>query len=84
MAKVIDKAIVLYGTEQGEVARYKTLWEAYNGYKDVRRCDKEENMGFDAKEYYWLFEVTYDDHTFSERPLKFYVRNNKMYYKFID
>ena len=81
--EVIEKAIVLYRDDEGEVMRFKTLWEAYEGYKDVRRCDKEEKMGIDAKEYYWIFEVTFDDHTYTEREIKFYVRKGKMYWKYI-
>lgn len=83
MAKVINKDIVLYRDEEGEVQRFKTLWEAYEGFKEVRKCDKEEHMGIAANEYYWIFEVTYDDNTYTEQEIKFYVRNNKMYYKFI-
>lgn len=83
MKKVISKDIVLYGEEQGEVERYKTLWDAYYGYKEIRRTDKEENTGFDAKEYYWIFEVEFEDHSILEREIKFYVRNNKMYWKYI-
>ena len=83
MANVVSKDIVLYREEEGEVQRYKTLWEAYKGFKEVRRCDKEEKMGIDAKEYYWIFEVTFDDNTFTEREIKFYVRKGKMYWKYI-
>jgi hypothetical protein len=83
MKKVINKDIILYGEEQGEVVRYKTLWDAYYGYKEIRKQDKEENTGFDAKEYYWIFEVTFDDNTFTEREIKFYVRKGKMYLKYI-
>ena len=83
MANVVSKDIVLYREEEGEVQRYKTLWEAYKGFKEVRRCDKEEKMGIDAKEYYWIFEVTYDDNTFTEREIKFYVRKGKMYWKYV-
>ena len=81
--KIISKDIVLYREEEGEVQRYKTLWDAYRGFKEVRRSDKEERMGIDAKEYYWIFEVTYDNNTFSEREIKFYVRNGKMFWKYI-
>lgn len=83
MAKIINKDIVLYRDEEGEVQRYKTLWEAYEGFKEVRRVDKEEHMGIAANEYYWIFEVTYDDHTYTEQEIKFYVRKGKMYWRFV-
>lgn len=83
MSKVISKDIILYRDDEGEVMRYKTLWEAYEGFKEVRRMDKEEHMGINAKEYHWIFEVTYDDNTFTEREIKFYVRNKKMYWRYL-
>lgn len=83
MKKVISKDIVLYREEEGEVRRFKTLWEAYYGYKETRRVDKEERMGFGAEEYYWIFEVTFDDHTITEKEIKFYVRKGKMYWKYV-
>ena len=83
MTSIIDKSIVLYRDEEGEVQRFNTLWEAYEGFKEIRKCDIRERMGIEAKEYYWIFEVTYDDNTFSEREIKFYVRKGKMYWKFI-
>lgn len=79
----IKKEIVLYRDEEGEVLSYPTLWDAYNGFKEVRRVDKEEQMGIAANEYYWLFRVTYEDGTETEQEIKFYVRKNKMYYKMI-
>lgn len=77
--KIFNKDLVLYGEGQGEVLRCKTLWEAYNTFKEIKKEDKRNKL---KDEYYWTFEVEYLDYI-EVRNIKFYVRNNKMFYKFI-
>ena len=75
----MNKEIVLYGEEQGYVNSYKTLWDAYEGFKEIKKQDKKENI---EDNYYWMFE--YDkDNIHYERKIKFYVRNKKMFWKYI-
>ena len=81
--KAIKKEIVLCREDEGEVLSYPTLWDAYEGFKEVRRVDKEEKMGIAANEYYWIFRAEFEDGSSTEQDLKFYVRNNKMYYKML-
>lgn len=79
----MKKEIVLYREDEGEILSYPTLWDAYRGFKEVRRVDKEEKMCIAAKEYYWIFRVTKEDGTQTEQEIKFYVRNGKMFYKMV-
>ena len=79
----MKKEIVLCREEEGEVLSYPTLWDAYRGFKEVRRWDKESGFNCPASEYYWIFRVTKDDGTSTEQEIKFYVRKGKMYYKMI-
>lgn len=84
MKKVMEKEIVLCREEEGEVLSYPTLWDAYRGFKEVRRWDKEVGFNCPASEYYWIFRTNNPDGTpRTEQEIKFYVRNNKMYYKMI-
>lgn len=73
--------IVLY-CEGSEVKSYSSLWEAYTGFKEIRRVDKEYRNGFKASDYNWEFEYKKNNILYS-RPIKFYIRKGKMYYKFI-
>lgn len=77
--KVIEKAIVLYGEEQGEITSFSTLWEAYKEFKEIKREDKHYNI---KDTYYWQFEYIKDGVCYA-RPIKFYVRKNKMYWKYV-
>ena len=75
----MNKEIVLYGEQQGLIASYLTLWDAYRDWQDIKRQNKELNID---DTYYWQFEYdTEKEHIM--RPIKFYVRKNKMYWKFI-
>lgn len=73
--------IVLY-FEDSEVERYKTLWDAYRGFKEIRIVDNELKTGIKASDYNWEFEYEKNGTLYCQ-PIKFYVRRGKMYYKFI-
>ena len=73
----MNSEITLYGKEQGYIESYKTLWEAYESFKDIKRQDQIENI---KDNYEWYFEYDKENNHYMI-PIKFYVRNNKMYYK---
>lgn len=77
---ITNKEIVLYGEEEGFVNSYPTLWDAYYGFKEIKEFNRRHGASKDN--YYWQFEYTKDGQIY-ERGIKFYVRNGKMYYKFI-
>lgn len=73
--------IVLYYDNQ-EIQRFDTLWDAYKGYKNIRKTDLRNKIHVETKLYEWTFEYEKDDMLYVQ-PIKFYVRKNKMYWKFI-
>lgn len=79
----MKKEIVLQRDDESDIISYPTLWDAYRGFQEIKRLDKEEKTGIAASEYYWIFRVTNEDGTGWEQEIKFYVRRNKMYYKLV-
>lgn len=76
----MNKEIVLYGEQEGYIKAYPTLWDAYRDWQEIKKQNKEFKMQEDT--YYWQFEYdTEKEHIM--RPIKFYVRKGKMFYKFI-
>jgi len=82
MQKIMEKEIVLCRDDGDDIISYPTLWDAYRGFKEIKRQDKEEHTGISPSEYYWIFRVNdKEGMPITEQNIKFYVRNNKMYYK---
>lgn len=76
----MNKEIVLYGEQEGYIQSYKTLWDAYRGWQEIKRQNKEMKVAKDT--YYWQFEYDKDGYHY-QQEIKFYVRKGKMYWKYI-
>ena len=76
----MNKEIVLYGEQEGFINSWPTLWDAYYGWQEVKRTNKEFKIPKDK--YYWQFEYDKDGFHY-EQEIKFYVRNGKMFYKLL-
>lgn len=74
-----ENKIVLYGEDSGELASYKTLWDAYRGAKNIKETDRE--YGIEDK-YYFTHEYVKGNFIY-EREIKIYRRKNKIFYKYV-
>ena len=82
--EILKKEIVLCRDEEDDIISYPTLWDAYRGFQEIKRLDKEEHTGISPSEYFWIFRINDENGMpIREQEVKFYVRNNKMYYKLI-
>lgn len=71
--------ILLCGEYSGIIDEYKTLWDAYNGLKEVKNFDKKENI---EETYYFLHEYEKNNNLYQIK-MRIYKRNNKIFFNYI-
>lgn len=73
----MKKEYVLYGTDEGEVQRFNNIVDAYKGYQEIKRIDKENYI---YQSYYFQLEYE-EENTIYYCDYKIYRRGNKVFGK---
>lgn len=72
------KEFVLYCEDGVECGRWKTLLEAYKGYRQIREFDKHQ--GITGIDYWWQLEWEDEENSYYQ-DIKVYRVRNKIYWK---